>query len=100
MSHDETACLKCGRCCRKRISAGGEIFVLPQVRCEHLDLDTKLCRIYDKRFELRKECLTVEQGIHSRAYPKDCPYVKGLVGYRPPIEVKDEEAIQAYLHWW
>ena len=100
MAHDENACLRCGRCCRMRVSVGGEVFVLPWSRCPHLDIETKLCRVYDKRFETRAECLTVEEGIKARAYPRDCPYVKGLVGYRPPLEMQSMEQIYTYCSWW
>ena len=100
MSHDENACLKCGRCCRMRMVIRGEVFVLPWSRCRHYDERTKLCAIYDTRFETRPECLTVEQGIVQRAYPQDCPYVKAVPNYRAPVEVKSVEEAIAYTHWW
>jgi hypothetical protein len=101
MAHREEDCKRCGRCCRARLGTEGEVFVFPWYRCPHLDLDTKLCRIYPDRFHRKGgKCLTVEEGIPDRAYPRDCPYVRGLVGYRPPIEVPNEEAVQRYLRWW
>lgn len=98
--HDDNACLKCGRCCRVRKNIRGEMFAFPWYRCQHLNLDTKLCDVYAERFAKYKNCLTVEQGIQDRAYPRDCPYVKGLTGYRPPVEVKDEEAANKFCCWW
>jgi len=103
VSHDEAACLKCGRCCRVRIEYLGEVFVLPWHRCEHFDRDTKLCKAYEVRFDTPREegrCLTVEEGIRARAYPRDCPYVRGLKGYRPPIEMPDESMLHSYMAWW
>ena len=98
--HDENACLKCGKCCRLRVREAGEVFVLPWSRCEHLDLDTKMCKVYEKRFLVRPECLTVEQGIVDRSYPRECPYVQGLRDYTPPLEMPNMEAVYAYQHWW
>ena len=99
--HREEDCLRCGRCCRLRIRKCGEVFVLPWSICPHQDVETKLCKIYEHRFERTDGvCLTVEQGIQDRAYPADCPYVKGMTGYRPPIEVPSMEAMYKYLSWW
>ncbi|GAG15003.1 unnamed protein product [marine sediment metagenome] len=100
VSHAEDLCVKCGRCCHMRISIRGEVFVLPWSRCQHFDDKTNLCAVYKDRFKVRPECLTVEQGIKQRAYPRGCPYVQHLPGYRPPIQVKSVEQALAYVHWW
>jgi uncharacterized protein len=89
-------CRKCGRCCRVKLIAEGEVFVLPE-SCPHLDLTTKLCRVYARRHSVNPDCADVKRGIAARVFPGDCPYVTGLEGYAPPIEVGCEQDIRDYL---
>lgn len=92
----EGLCRKCGRCCRVKLIAEGEVFVLPET-CRHLDVRTKLCRVYERRHEVKADCAGVERGIAARVFPGDCPYVAEVADYRAPIEVKCEEDIWLYL---
>lgn len=83
MSKDEL-CLKCGRCCYAKLIIGDQVIYTP-FPCKYLDLSTHLCTIYEKRHKINPECLTVEEGIRLGVFPLDCPYVKDIADYKPPI---------------
>lgn len=81
----EAKCRRCGRCCFAKLRVGDRVVYLDSP-CAHLDLETRLCRVYGRRHEVNPGCLTVEEGTRRGVFPADCPYVAGLPGYRAPIE--------------
>ena len=81
----EARCRRCGRCCFAKLLVGGRILYL-DAPCSYLDVETRLCRVYERRHELNPGCLTVEEGVRRGVFPSDCPYVADLPGYRAPIE--------------
>jgi hypothetical protein len=82
--HDENLCRRCGRCCSAKIIIQDEVVAIP-VACRYLDPETRLCTVYERRFEVNPRCLTVEEGIRMRVFPADCPYVADLEDYKGPI---------------
>jgi len=81
----EARCRRCGRCCYKKIIIGQTVFYTP-FPCRFLDVETKLCSVYDRRRSMNPGCLTVPEGIARGVFPADCPYVQGLSEYVPPVE--------------
>jgi hypothetical protein len=81
----EGICRRCGRCCYQKLLLG-DIVVYTNVPCPHLDLETKLCTVYERRHEVNPDCLGVEDGLRRGVFRADCPYAEGVPGYRPPIE--------------
>jgi len=75
---------------------GDEVIYLP-LFCRFLDPGTRLCTVYDRRFEENPRCLTVEEGVELGVFPADCPYVRGLRGYRPPRERCTADELETYL---
>jgi len=65
--------------------------------CHYLDLDSRLCRVYERRHEVNPDCLSVEDGIARGVFPADCPYVGGLAGYRAPIENPEPGLLERLL---
>ncbi len=88
----EATCRRCGRCCHQKLNVDGRIFYL-DTACPHLDPESRLCRVYERRFEVNPDCLAVEEGVRRGVFPADCPYVAGLPGYRPPMEDPDPESL-------
>lgn len=87
-------CERCGRCCYQKLWIEDDIYYLPSP-CEYLDTRTKLCTVYDRRHVVNPQCLSVENGIKFRVFPADCPYVRNLPGYVPPMEdVLDASAVR------
>ena len=92
----EDLCRKCGRCCRVKLIVEDEVFVLSET-CPHLDTETKLCTVYDRRRQVNPHCADMKTAILARVFPGDCPYVADRRDYRPPIEVNCEDDVWAYL---
>jgi len=91
--HDDI-CRKCGRCCYRKLWLEDTIYYTP-TPCEYLDTETNRCTVYEKRHLVNPECLSVEEGIRIGVFPADCPYVKDLPDYTPPVEdVIDAAAVR------
>lgn len=80
----EARCLRCGRCCYAKLVVGGRV-IYTDIPCRYLDVGTNLCTVYERRHELNPDCLGVEEGIERGVFPADCPYVKDIPAYRPPV---------------
>ena len=63
----------------------GHVFTT-RTPCPYLDVRTRLCTVYENRFQVNPRCLNVKQGIELGVFPASCPYVRGLRGYRPAEE--------------
>jgi uncharacterized cysteine cluster protein YcgN (CxxCxxCC family) len=95
VEEEDALCERCGRCCQEKLMVRGKIYLLPAC-CKYLDPDTRLCTIYERRAELNPECLDVATGLRLGVFPADCPYVRDIEGYSPPIEgVVDREMFEA-----
>ncbi len=88
----ESLCRCCGRCCFEKIDFEGTIYYT-DIPCQYLDLDTRTCRVYDRRDTVRKGCVRLKPENLSKGFlPADCPYVEGLDNYRGPVLLDDEES--------
>jgi hypothetical protein len=81
----EALCRRCARCCYEKFVVDGRVFTTRRP-CPHLDVRTRLCTVYERRFQVNPHCLGVQHGIEIGVFPADCPYVRGLRGYRPSEE--------------
>ena len=81
----EALCRRCGRCCYEKLIMGNHVFTTRKP-CPHLDVQTNLCTVYERRLEVNPRCLTISQGIQLGVFPADCPYVRGLRDYTPAEE--------------
>lgn len=73
----EKLCRGCGLCCfEKYENDNGSIFYT-QTPCRYLDVVSRECQIYDKRFEINPECIKLTPYLVStlRWLPGDCGYV-------------------------
>ncbi len=53
----ESRCKRCGLCCfEKGIDGKGRI-ITTQVPCRHLDIHTRLCRVYKQRQQIEYDCI-------------------------------------------
>ena len=92
----ESLCRRCGRCCAKKVILDGRVIYTP-FYCEHLDPETRLCRVYEQRHEVNVRCLPVAQAVERGVLPADCPYVAGREPYTPPIEAPAGELADEVL---
>lgn len=71
-------CSQCGKCCyTHRYHAGVPI---PDYSdpCEHLDEETCLCKVFDRRFKVCEGCgkVTLFQALFNPLLPSTCAYVR------------------------
>jgi uncharacterized cysteine cluster protein YcgN (CxxCxxCC family) len=72
----ESICKRCGKCCFEKFeSTGGAIFHT-RTPCRYLDVVTRKCKIYERRFSINPECvkLTEDMVRTLRWLPGDCGY--------------------------
>ena len=74
----EELCDRCGLCCFEKIEDDhGNIF-FTQTPCRYLDIVSRLCKIYERRFEINPDCvkLTPELIVSLRWLHDQCGYKK------------------------
>ncbi len=81
----EELCKQCGRCCCRKFVLQDQVYYTPFF-CDHLNQDTGLCNVYQRRSEINPECLPVSKGLERSVFPADCPYVSWREDYVPPVE--------------
>ena len=72
----DSYCNQCGLCCFEKIEdERGNIFYT-QTPCRHLDVISRECQIFERRFEIYSSCvkLTPELVRTLRWLPPDCGY--------------------------
>lgn len=77
----ENLCQRCGLCCfEKGIDGTGRI-IETQVPCRHLDIHTRLCRVYNNRQQVEFDCikLTSEKVAELKWLPESCAYRQQLI---------------------
>lgn len=75
----DSLCHGCGACCyEKEEGEDSVIFIDFDKPCPYLDVDSKLCTVYENRFKVCKECtrLGAWHALFARWLPPDCGYVK------------------------
>ncbi len=53
----EALCEKCGLCCFEKIEGENGTIFFTQTPCRYLDIVTRQCKIYDRRFDINPECV-------------------------------------------
>jgi len=74
----EQICNRCGLCCfEKTISKQNRVIITP-IPCRFLDLHTRECKVYHKRFTVGEDCqqLTPEIVATVNWLPEECAYKK------------------------
>ena len=85
MNPTKLQCQICGaRCCYKKQHIA-ESIVWTTLPCEFLNKETKLCNIYNIRFEKCPSCYNLEQAKKLQFLPETCPYVIEDEQYRGPL---------------
>jgi uncharacterized protein len=76
----EAICNKCGKCCYEKVDLGGGVIRYTDEPCEHLDTETKLCKIYHDRHEVEPDCISLTEELVRTLHwmPEDCAYVQRL----------------------
>ena len=73
----EALCEQCGLCCFEKIEdEDGRIFYT-STPCRYLDIDSRQCKIYDKRFKIFPECVQL-----TPALVKELKWLHRSCGYK------------------
>ena len=74
----EALCNRCGKCCYEKIDLGAGEICYTDEPCEHLDTETNLCTVYERRHEVEPDCMSLtEHLVRTLSWlPPDCAYVE------------------------
>jgi len=86
----ESLCERCGLCCFEKFEEDDGTIFFTQTPCRYLDITTRQCKIYDRRFEIYPTCvkLTAELVREIRWLHDDCGYRKALGLRNPPRSIR------------
>jgi len=74
----DALCKQCGSCCFEKFEDDQGNILYTQTACRYLDVVTRRCRIFERRFEINPRCLklTPELVPTLRWLPPDCGYLQ------------------------
>jgi uncharacterized protein len=74
----ESLCRRCGMCCYEKDITGFKVVTNYRRPCAHLDISTRLCTVYEKRFAVCPQCrgMTLRHAMFVRWLPESCGYVR------------------------
>jgi uncharacterized cysteine cluster protein YcgN (CxxCxxCC family) len=77
----ENLCKRCGLCCFEKIENERGTIFFTQTPCRYLDVVTRECKVYERRFLINPECikLTPELVREIRWLHDDCGYRQALI---------------------
>lgn len=76
----ESICARCGLCCFEKLEdESGTIFFTSRA-CRYLDIHTRRCRVYERRFQINPECVALTPELVERLpwLHDDCAYRRAL----------------------
>jgi len=87
----DSYCHQCGLCCFEKILQEDGSWLIDLSRpCSWLDVETRLCTVYENRFEVNPRCrrITVPRALFAAYLPPSCGYVRTFrPGLLPPPRV-------------
>jgi len=90
----ENLCRRCGLCCHSAIRIKGRMVVLRDLPCKFLAYapdGLAFCTVYKIRL-LTGWCHKISvESIRKELFPPDCPYVRGVTGYKGKVELSSQE---------
>jgi len=87
----DSHCHQCALCCYEKIQQeDGSWFIDLSRPCPWLDEETRLCTVYENRFEVNPRCrrITVVRSLFAAYLPSSCGYVRAFrPGFLPSPRV-------------
>lgn len=76
----EALCEQCGLCCFEKIENENGTIFFTRTPCRYLDIVTRQCKIYDRRFDINPECVKLTpESVRNLPWLHDkCGYIKAL----------------------
>jgi len=88
----EKICQRCGRCCYEKVEFEGRVYYTDEP-CPHLDTETRLCKVYESRHEVKPDCAPLSpRALGMGILPGDCPYVADCENYPAPVLWDEEDS--------
>lgn len=74
----EKLCSGCGLCCHEKVITENLLLIDTSSACEFYDSESRLCTVYDRRFEKCPRCLkmTLFRAMFADYLPPTCGYVR------------------------
>ncbi len=76
----ESLCRQCGTCCFEKIEDESGTIFFTRIPCRYLDVVTRKCRIYDRRFEIYPDCIQLTEEL-----VKELNWLHDGCGYRSAL---------------
>jgi hypothetical protein len=86
----ESLCRRCGMSCHFAVPVNGLAVVIDDLRCKFLGKSEDghyQCTVYERRFEVAPWCHTAERALAAGFLAQDCPYARGVPGYRGKVRL-------------
>lgn len=74
----EDLCEQCGLCCFEKLEDEKGRILFLDTACRYLDINTRQCKIYEKRFEINPECIQLTEELVQKLHwlHDECGYRK------------------------
>ena len=84
----EETCSRCGLCCFEKVTDQKGQFVTTRIPCRHLNIISRECRVYHKRFEVGEGCVKLTPEV-----VREADWLPACCAYRTTLErgTRDEE---------
>jgi len=72
----DSLCKRCGLCCFEKLEDERGTIFYTQTPCRYLDVATRRCKVFERRFEINPSCMKLTPELVStlRWLPNDCGY--------------------------
>ena len=74
----DSLCIQCGLCCYRKEYRHGRMMINLNRPCNYLDVESRLCMVYENRFKICSDCrkVTLYHAFFSSLMPEECGYVQ------------------------
>ncbi len=79
----EALCEQCGLCCFEKFENDNGTIFFTQTPCRYLDVISRQCKIYERRFEINPECIKLTKELVAKI-----PWLHSGCGYRKALDGK------------
>jgi uncharacterized protein len=86
----ECICNRCGKCCYEKVDLGAGVIQYTDEPCQHLDTETRLCKVYHNRHEAEPDCISLTEHLVRTLnwLPEECAYVSYIRHVDTVVEVR------------
>ncbi len=81
----ESLCRRCGQSCHFGVLVNERAIIIDDIHCRFLVRESEgrfSCSVYGERYSRAPWCHSAQQALEGGFLAQDCPYAKGVRGYR------------------